>query len=177
MILVVGLVILVAALIAGVAGVLGNGGSAHAVAHVSVLGYHLTGPAGTVFLSGIVVGAAGLAGLGLLLAGARRTSRRGAAARRGLKQSRRQTAAASQERDDLIAQRDTITGNLSNGSVPRDAAPSPAGDRWRRLRDLGRRQAPAHTAARADTSVSRPADDVPASAPDPSVTDASPRRR
>ena len=107
MIIILGLVILVAALIVGVAGVLGNGGSTHAVSHFSVLGYHLTGSAGTLFLSGIVVGAAGLLGLSLLLAGARRTSRRGAAARRGLRQSRRETAAASQERDNLIGQRDT----------------------------------------------------------------------
>ena len=59
MIIILGLIILVAALIVGVAGVLGNGGSAHAVAHFSVLGYHLTGSAGTLFLAGIVVGAAG----------------------------------------------------------------------------------------------------------------------
>src|SRR5580692_10406963 len=107
MIIIVGLIILVAALVVAVAGVLGNGGSAHAVSHFSILGYHLTGSAGTLFLSGIVVGAAGLLGLILLLAGARRTSRRGRAARLGLQQSRRETAAATQERDDLIGQRDT----------------------------------------------------------------------
>ena len=122
MIIILGLIILVAALVVGVAGVLGNGGSAHAVAHFSVLGYHLTGSAGTLFLSGIVVGAAGLLGLSLLLAGARRTSRRGSAARRGLRQSRRETAAASQERDDLIGQRDAARAStadqLSNGTGP-----------------------------------------------------------
>jgi len=76
MIIIVGLVILVAALVAGLAGVLGNDGSAHAVSHFSVLGYHLTGSAGTLFLAGIVVGAAGLLGLSLLLAGLRRRRRR-----------------------------------------------------------------------------------------------------
>src|ERR1022692_596158 len=69
MIIIIGLIILAAALVAGVAGVLGNGGTAHALTHFSLLGYHVTGSAGTVFLCGIVVGAAGLLGLGLLLAG------------------------------------------------------------------------------------------------------------
>jgi hypothetical protein len=174
MIIIVGLVILVAALIAGVAGVLGNDGSGHAVAHFSVLGYHLTGSAGTLFLSGIVVGAAGLLGLTLLLAGARRTSRRGSAARRGLRQSRRETAAASQERDELIGQRDAArdaaAGHPGNGTTARDAPPSPASDRWARLRDLRRRLVPAPTAAPADSAASRPVPDVPASTTDPGAT-------
>jgi hypothetical protein len=46
---------LVAAVVVGVAGVLGNGGSAHALTHgFTALGYHATGSAGTLFLSGIV---------------------------------------------------------------------------------------------------------------------------
>ncbi len=162
MIIILGLIILVAALVVGVAGVLSNGGSAHAVSHFSVLGYHLTGSAGTLFLSGIVVGAAGLLGLSLLLAGARRTARRGSAARRGLKQSRRETAAASQERDDLIGQRDAarayMANNLSNGTGPQDAPLSQAGDRWSRLRDLRRRLTLTQTGAQSDSPVS----DVPA---------------
>ena len=107
MIVLLGLVILVAAVIAGVAGVLANGGHAHAVTHFAVFGYHVTGSTGTLFLYGIVVGALALAGLSLLLAGARRTSRRGRDARRGLAQSRRETAAVSADRDDLRGQRDT----------------------------------------------------------------------
>lgn len=108
MIIIVGLVILVAALVAGVAGVLGNGGSAHALPHgFSVLGYHLTGSTGTLFLYGIVLGAIGLFGLSLLLAGARRTSRRGREARHGLTQSRRETATVTQDRDNLRSQRET----------------------------------------------------------------------
>jgi hypothetical protein len=107
MIVILGLVVLVAALIAGVAGVLANGGHAHAVTHFAVFGYHVTGSTGTLFLYGIVVGALALVGLSVLLAGARRTSRRGRDARRGLAQSRRETAAVSADRDDLISQRDT----------------------------------------------------------------------
>ena len=107
MIVILGLVILVAALIAGVAGVLANGGHAHAVTHFAVFGYHVTGSTGTLFLYGMVVGALALAGLSVLLAGARRTSRRGRDARHGLAQSRRETAAVSADRDDLRGQRDT----------------------------------------------------------------------
>ena len=135
MIIVLGLVILVAAVIAGVAGVLANGGHAHAVTHFAVFGYHVTGSTGTLFLYGIVVGALALAGLSLLLAGARRTSRRGRDARRGLAQSRRETAAVSADRDDLIGQRDTARaytastlgngdGTTRNGSDPGLRGPS-----------------------------------------------------
>ena len=135
MIVVLGLVILVAAVIAGVAGVLANGGHAHAVTHFAVFGYHVTGSTGTLFLYGIVTGALALAGLSLLLAGARRTSRRGRDARRGLAQSRRETAAVSADRDDLIGQRDTARaytastlgngdGTAPNGSDPGLRGPS-----------------------------------------------------
>jgi hypothetical protein len=178
MIIIVGLVILVAAVVVGVAGVLGNGGSAHAVSHFSVLGYHLTGSAGTLFLNGIVVGAAGLLGLSLLLAGARRTSRRGAAARRGLRQSRRETAAASQERDDLIGQRDTAraytASQLGNGAEPPDVPLRPAGDRWSRLRHLSHRLAPAQAAGQSDALASQPASEVPGRASEAGVTASSP---
>jgi hypothetical protein len=106
MFVVLGLIILVAAVVVGVAGVFNNVGSGHALAHsFSVFGYHVTGSTGALFLYGIVIGAAAILGLGLLLAGARRTSRRGRAARRELKQSRGQTA-VSQDRD-LIGQRES----------------------------------------------------------------------
>ncbi len=134
MIVILGLVILVAAVIVGVAGVLANGGHAHAVTHFAVFGYHVTGSTGTLFLYGIVVGALALAGLSVLLAGARRTSRRGRDARRGLAQSRRETAAVSQDRDDLRGQRDTARaytastlgddGTARNGSDPGLRGPS-----------------------------------------------------
>jgi hypothetical protein len=175
MIIILGLIILVAAVVVGVAGVLSNAGSAHALSHFSVLGYHLTGSTGTLFLSGIVVGAAGLLGLSLLLAGARRTSRRGSAARRGLRQSRRETAAASQERDDLIDQRDTARASaLTNGTAPPRPPLSQASDRWSRLRDLRHRLTPAQTTARPDSSASHAASDPPASSPDDDLTAASP---
>ena len=129
MIIIIGLVILVAAVVAGVVGVLSNSGSGHALTHpFAVFGYHVTGSTGTLFLYGIVVGAIAVAGLSLLLAAARRTSRRGHEARRGLRQSRRETAAVSQDRDDLIDQRDAARGHtvsaVDNGDSPADDIPA-----------------------------------------------------
>lgn len=188
MIITFGLVILVAALVVGVAGVVGNGGSAHAVSHFSVLGYHLTGSAGSLFLSGIVVGAAGVAGLSLLLAGARHRHRRGSAATRRLRQSRRETATASQERDDLIEQRDAArantTTNPSNSTTAQGPQLRERDDLWSRLRDIRSRPAPERTAAHSDSAVPdapasalgpnlaaiNAASDVPTDASDPDVT-------
>jgi hypothetical protein len=108
MIVILGLILLLAAVVVGVAGVLGNAGSGHELTDgFSVLGYHVSGSTGTLFLYGIVVGAIALLGLILLLAGARRTSRRGRAARHELQASRRETATVSQDRDDLIEQQAT----------------------------------------------------------------------
>lgn len=79
MLVIIGLILLIAAIVIAVAGVLTNGGSEHAITDdFSILGYHVTGSTGTLFLFGVVVGAVGVAGLALLLAGARRSSRRGA---------------------------------------------------------------------------------------------------
>jgi hypothetical protein len=169
MIVILGLIILLAAVIIGAAGVLGNAGSAHALGHgFAVFGYHVTGSTGTLFLYGIVVGAAALAGLSLLLAGARRTSRRGSAARRGLRQSRQETAAVSQDRDDLIGQRDTARGytasSLGNGTSSADPHPGPVGRPPARLRMFGRRAAPRHAAETPEPPAGQPAADVPAGA-------------
>jgi hypothetical protein len=174
MIIIMGLIILVAALATGAAGVLGNGGSAHALTHFSVLGYHLTGSAGTVFLFGIVVGAAGLLGLSLLLVGARRRLRRGSPARRRLMQSRRETAVASRERDDLIDQRDAAraetASTLVNGANLQDPKLSPDDDRLSRLRAFMHRLAPVQASATySDSPASEPAPEAPARSPDPEV--------
>nr|WP_309231343.1 hypothetical protein [Nocardia sp. SYP-A9097] len=102
MIVIIGLVVLVAAVMVGLAGVLANGGVNHALTdNFAVFGYHVTGSTGLLFLYGTVVGAAGLAGMSLLLAGARRTARRGRTARSELEVSRRETSAVSRDRDDL----------------------------------------------------------------------------
>lgn len=123
MLVVLGLIILLAAVIVGVAGVLGNAGSEHALTDgFAVFGYHVTGSTGTLFLFGIVVGVAAALGLGLLLTGARRTSRRGRTARRELKQSRRETAVISQERDDLVDQRSAERADKA-ADPPKTVAP------------------------------------------------------
>jgi hypothetical protein len=173
MIVILGLVILVAAAIVGVAGVLGNGGSAHALTDgFSVFGYHVTGSTGTLFLYGIVVGAVAMFGLSLLLAGARRTSRRSRAARRGLIQSRRETAAVRKDRDDLIDQRETARAQTASGlgnATPRgDRQLNPDDDRRSRPRLFGHRSAPRPAAAaHPDSLTGRRAPDVPADAPAP----------
>lgn len=100
--IILGLLILVAAVVIGVAGVLSNSGSAHELTGgFSVFGFDVTGSTGTLFLYGIVVGAAALLGLSLLLTGTHRT------ARRGLKQSPRESAAAEQKRGVLIHEGDS----------------------------------------------------------------------
>src|SRR6202451_4433239 len=92
MIVIVGLVVLLVAVIAGLLGVLNNAGATHPLSeNFSVLGYHVTGSTGTLFLSGIVVGAVGLLGLSVLLAGARRSAVRGRDARRDLARPQRET--------------------------------------------------------------------------------------
>ncbi|WP_314244623.1 hypothetical protein [Streptomyces sp. DSM 40907] len=120
MLVILGLVLLIAALVVGVAGVVTNGGSAHELTGgFSVFGYEVTGSTGTLFLYGIVVGAVALLGLSLLLAGARRTSRRGHHARPG-RTARRETAAADQGREDVVDQRGIAprTGDGGRASDP-----------------------------------------------------------
>jgi hypothetical protein len=182
MIIILGLVILLAAVIVGLAGIFTNSGSTHALTHgFAVFGYHVTGSTGTLFLYGIVLGAITVLGLGLLLAGARRTSRRGRVARRGLKQSRRETASASQARDALIEERETArahtagqpgdgpdgTGDDSPGSQ-RQAGASPEEDtRWRRLAHLVKPRAASDGPA--DGSPAPDAADSPPPAKSPAV--------
>ena len=150
MIVIAGLVILIAAVIAAVAGVLGNTGSSHAPGHgFAAFGYHVTGSTGTLFLYGIVVGAIALSGLSLLLAAARRTFRRGREAHSGLERSRHQTAAVSQDRDD---------------HRPRTRGSRPG---WLRL--PGHRTVPRQAAAAAQPQplAGRPAPGVPGGAASP----------
>jgi len=169
MIMIIGLVILVAAVVAGVAGVLSNSGSGHPLTHpFAVFGYHVTGSTGTLFLYGIVVGALGLLGLSLLLAGARRTSRRGREARRGLRQSRRETAVVSQDRDDLLGQRETAraytASTLGNGPAGggRDPGADAGGGQRSKWHLFGPRSASPQAAAPPVPAASEPAPDVPA---------------
>ncbi len=90
MVVIVGLVVLLVAVILGFTGVLTNAGAAHPLTeNFSVLGYHVTGSTGTLFLFGIMIGALAMLGMSVLLAGASRTARSGRDARRELERSQR----------------------------------------------------------------------------------------
>ncbi|MFG3620358.1 hypothetical protein [Nocardia sp. NPDC047654] len=96
MIVIIGLVVLVAAVMVGFAGVLANGSVNYAMTdNFAVFGHHVTGSTDLLFLYGIAVG---LVGPSLLLAGARRTARRDRTARGELEVSRRETTAVSRDR-------------------------------------------------------------------------------
>ncbi|WP_167104577.1 hypothetical protein [Mycobacterium sp. DL592] len=105
MIVIVGLVILAVAGIVAITGVLANAGPDHPLTgNFSVLGYHVTGSTGTLFLFGIAVGALAMLGLSVLLAGARRTAQRGRDARVELRRSQQESAFLNRDRDLLLEQ-------------------------------------------------------------------------
>jgi hypothetical protein len=122
MIVIVGLVVLLAAVIVGSTGVLTNSGAENPLtANFSVFGYHVTGSTGTLFLFGIVIGAIGMLGLSVLLAGARRTAERGRDARRDLRRSQRETAFLNRDRDQLLEQSQQDSVATSATGHPPDA--------------------------------------------------------
>jgi hypothetical protein len=134
MIVIVGLVVLLFAVIVGFAGVLNNAGSAHPLSeNFSVLGYHVTGSTGTLFLFGIVIGALAMLGMSVLLAGAHRTASRGRDARRELQRSQREGEFVNRDRDFQQQPVGAATGSTVDSELTTT--------RPRRMRDslLGRR--------------------------------------
>ncbi len=129
MIVIVGLVVLLVAVIVGFTGVLTNAGPAHPlIESFSLFGYHVTGSTGTLFLSGIVVGAVAMLGLSVLLAGARRTAGRGRDTRHQFRRpqrrrSQRETVFLNQERDQRLEHQEA--GAASGSSVTPQPAPTP----------------------------------------------------
>ncbi|MER5758833.1 hypothetical protein [Streptomyces sp. NPDC002082] len=138
MILILGLIILIIAAIVALMGIFGNTGAAHGIGtpggDFSILGYHATGSTGSLFLSGIIVGAAALLGLTLVMIGARRSARRSSRARHERGASRREAAVIDRERDDLIQQRDEAPAETG---VPVADTPRDRGRGW-----FGHRAAP-----------------------------------
>ncbi len=139
MLVIVGLVILLAAAIVSIVGVLSNTGAAHPLTeNFSVFGYHVTRSTGSLFLFGIVVGAVALLGLSMLLAGARRTAGRGRDARREIVRFQREIAFVNRHRDARLEhQQRADTGtpptvNSDEGATPRRR--SPLQGRWSRVR-------------------------------------------
>ncbi|WP_121417038.1 hypothetical protein [Streptomyces sp. NBC_00271] len=148
MIVILGLIIFIAAVVVGVAGVLTNSASGHELTGgFSVFGHEMIGSTGTLFLYGIVVGAAALFGLILLLTGVRRrSSRRGSVSRRGLRQSRGDTASAGRGgRDDLVDQREPARADNANtrgnDSLHGDRTPASNSGRRSRRHLFGHRSA------------------------------------
>ena len=118
MIVIVGLVVLLVAAIVGFLGVLNNAGVAHPLSeNFSVLGYHVTGSTGILFLFGIVIGALAMLGLSVLLAGAQRTARRGRDARRELQRSQREAEFVNRDRDFQRQPVGAATGSTVNPAV------------------------------------------------------------
>lgn len=120
MIVIIGSIVLLAAVIVGMAGVLGNAGAAHSLTeNFAVFGYPVTGSTGTLFLFGIVVGAVAMLGMSAVLFGARRTASRGQDARRELARSRRETAFLN--RDLAILHEHQSTGTQSDATAAADS--------------------------------------------------------
>lgn len=93
-----GLVILVLAGITGAAGVLGNSGSDHVVTNVSIFGADFTGSSGRLLLYGIVLGAVGMLGLNMVLAGAGRGFKNKVRTHHEIKQSHQREGELEEER-------------------------------------------------------------------------------
>ncbi|MFD4947962.1 hypothetical protein ACFWNT_36980 [Streptomyces sp. NPDC058409] len=105
MIVILGLIILIAAVVVAVVGVLTNAGSAHQLTDgFSIFGHHVTGSTGTLFLYGIAIGVLAMFGLSLVVAAVRRPSRHSRTSRRELRQPGRESAA---DRDEAIGPRET----------------------------------------------------------------------
>ena len=140
MIVIVGLVVLLFAVIVGVVGVLNNAGAAHPLSeNFSVLGYHVTGSTGTLFLFGIVIGALAMLGMSVLLAGALRTAGRGRDARGARQRSQREAASVNRDRDPgLEHQPVAATGSTVNPAVGHHRNRGSLFGRWSR----GRRPSP-----------------------------------
>ncbi|WP_327095829.1 hypothetical protein OIE68_38695 [Nocardia vinacea] len=123
MIIIIGLVVLIGAVIIGVAGVAANTGEVRtSPSDFGVFDYHFTASAGELFLYGIAIGAIGMLGLSLLLAGVWRSSRRSSAARRDLRQSRRELAAQEKAKAKAADQR----RSTPPAAAPPSAATPPA---------------------------------------------------
>ncbi|WP_238888462.1 hypothetical protein [Mycobacterium sp. IDR2000157661] len=125
MIVIVGSIVLLAAVVVGMAGVLGNAGPAHSLTDgFAVFGYDVAGSTGTLFLFGIVVGAVAMLGMSAMLVGARRTASRGQDARRELVRVRRETAFLNRDLAILHEHRSTDAETASATNAERLVSPA-----------------------------------------------------
>ncbi|MGW3009174.1 hypothetical protein ACWC9R_10085 [Streptomyces sp. NPDC001219] len=128
MIVILGVILLIAAVVVGVAAVVTNMGSAHELtAAFKVFGYHMTGSTGMLFLLGAIIGAVAVLGLSLLLGGMRRSTRKKHAMRQALKGERHDAAAArGTDHEGRVDHPDTRS---DLGTAARQDDSSPRGDR------------------------------------------------
>jgi hypothetical protein len=96
-----GLVILAIASIIALAAGLGNSGSDHTVINFTVLGMDVEGSSGRIFVYGVALGAVGMLGLNMLLAGIGRGFKSKIRNHRELKEEHHHSAELQQERDRL----------------------------------------------------------------------------
>ena len=108
MVVIVGTIALLVALIIIVAGVLSNAGPGHPLSPFSVLGYHVTGSTGTLFLFGIAVGTVASLAIFMLVTGALRSAARTQESRRADARFRRETAFINRDRDGRIEHRGNV---------------------------------------------------------------------
>ena len=108
MVVIVGTIALLVALIVIVAGVLSNAGPNHPLSPFSVLGYHVTGSTGTLFLFGIAVGTVASLAIFMLVTGALRSAARTQESRRADARFRRETAFINRDRDVRIEHRGNV---------------------------------------------------------------------
>lgn len=92
--IVIGLLLLIAAVVVGAAAVSANIGTSHTLPNgFSVFGHDFGGSTGMLFLAGVVIGAIAMLGLSMILGGSWRSARQRAATRRELRNAKRRTAA------------------------------------------------------------------------------------
>ncbi|WP_227983555.1 hypothetical protein [Nocardia spumae] len=109
MIVFIGLIILFAALVVGVAAAIANSGDTHVLAtEFTVFGAHFTPTQNELFTAGAAVGAVGMLGLGIALLGAFSASRRHAEIRRELRHSRREMNATRRDLAKTTAERPAV---------------------------------------------------------------------
>lgn len=95
--IIIGLLLLVAAVVVGVAAVSSNIGAEHALPNgFTVFAHNFSGSTGMLFLGGVAIGAIGMLGLSMTLSGYWRSTRQRAADRRELRKARRRGNAAPQ---------------------------------------------------------------------------------
>jgi hypothetical protein len=100
-----GLLLLAATVVIALGGILANTGSGHPLGHtVNILGYHLHGSTGKLLLIGVIVGALGMLGLNMLLAGVGIGFKRRARNRKERKMAHSEARVAVADRDRLAQQ-------------------------------------------------------------------------